>query len=173
MTAGPTLVLGGARSGKSRMAESLVTGLPGPWTYIATARALDAEMADRIAHHRAGRIPGWVTVEEPLDLAGALSAAGGTGRPVLIDCLTLWLTNIILAGRDVPAECRLLLGTLSLLPVPTVVVANEVGLGIVPGDALSRLFRDHAGRLNQDVAAIARRVLFMAAGLPLTLKEVP
>lgn len=165
-----TLVLGGARSGKSRMAESLITEMPGPWTYIATAQALDAEMLDRIRYHRADRAPGWVTAEEPLELLDVLSAANRSGRPMLIDCLTLWLTNLILAGRDVTAECARLLEMLPRLTVPTVLVGNEVGLGIVPDNALSRQFRDHAGRLHQDIARIADQVLFMAAGLPMKLK---
>lgn len=165
-----TLVLGGARSGKSRMAESLITALPGPWTYIATAQAFDAEMRDRIRSHRADRAPGWVTVEEPLELPAVLKTAGRQGRPVLVDCLTLWLTNILLDGRDVPAQGARLLDLLPRLTVPAVLVGNEVGLGIVPDNRLSRLFRDHAGRLHQDIARIADHVLFMAAGLPLTLK---
>lgn len=164
------LVLGGARSGKSRMAESLITEMPGPWTYIATAQALDAEMRDRIRHHRADRAPGWVTAEEPLELLDVLSIADRSGRPILVDCLTLWLTNLILAGRDVAGECARLLAMLPHLTVPTVMVGNEVGLGIVPDNALSRQFRDHAGRLHQDIARIADQVLFMAAGLPMKLK---
>lgn len=165
-----TLVLGGARSGKSRMAESLVTAHPGPWTYIATAQAFDQEMRERIRHHQADRGEGWVTVEEPLDLVGALIRADGAGRPLLVDCLTLWLTNTMLDGRDVAVETGRLLDLLPRLSVPAVLVGNEVGLGIVPDNKLSRLFRDHAGRLHQDIARIAGKVLFMAAGLPMQLK---
>ncbi|MFV3125992.1 bifunctional adenosylcobinamide kinase/adenosylcobinamide-phosphate guanylyltransferase [Niveispirillum sp. KHB5.9] len=165
-----TLVLGGARSGKSRMAESLITGLPGPWTYIATAQAFDEEMRERIRHHRGDRGEGWVTIEEPMDLVGALTRADAAGRPVLVDCLTLWLTNIMLEGRDVAAESARLLDMLGQLAVPAVMVGNEVGLGIVPDNRLSRLFRDHAGRLHQDIARVADKVLFMAAGLPMHLK---
>lgn len=165
-----TLILGGARSGKSRKAEELVTALPAPWIYIATAQAFDAEMQDRIRVHQGGRAEGWVTVEEPLDLVTALTRANGTDRPVLVDCLTLWLTNIMLADRDVEAEAMRLMHLLPTLRVPVVLVGNEVGLGIVPDNRLSRLFRDHAGRLHQDIARIAGKVLFMAAGLPMTLK---
>lgn len=166
-----TLIIGGARSGKSGQAEQTITSLPGPWTYIATAQALDAEMQDRIRHHRADRAAGWITVEEPLDLTGALRAADLAGHPVLVDCLTLWLTNVMLAGGDVDAECAGLLELLPTLTVPCVLVGNEVGLGIVPDNELSRRFRDHAGRLHKDIAQIAGRVLFMAAGLPMVLKE--
>ncbi|SNS79711.1 MULTISPECIES: bifunctional adenosylcobinamide kinase/adenosylcobinamide-phosphate guanylyltransferase [unclassified Azospirillum] len=173
MTARLTLVLGGARSGKSAMAERLVTGLPGPWTYIATAQAFDEEMRQRIRQHQADRVPGWQTLEEPMDLAGALASSAAAG-PVLVDCLTLWLTNLMLAGRDIPAERARLLALLPTLPAPVVLVGNEVGLGIVPENKLARQFRDHAGRLHQDIARIADRVLFMAAGLPLALKgEAP
>ena len=162
------LVLGGARSGKSRQAEALVTSLPAPWIYIATAEAHDAEMAERIAAHRATRAPGWRTVEAPLDLAAALAEAGA--RPVLVDCLTLWLTNLLLAGHDIAAAQDDLLAALARREAPTVLVSNEVGLGIVPDNALARRFRDAAGRLNQRVAAIAYHALFIAAGLPIRLK---
>lgn len=167
---GLTLILGGARSGKSRKAEELVTALPAPWVYIATAQAFDGEMQDRIRVHQGDRAEGWVTVEEPLDLVAALSRANATGRPVLVDCLTLWLTNIMLDGRDVQQETARLLDLLPSLTAPVVLVGNEVGLGIVPDNRLSRLFRDHAGRLHQDIARIADKVLFMAAGLPMMLK---
>ncbi|KPF81911.1 adenosylcobinamide kinase [alpha proteobacterium AAP38] len=170
ITPGITLILGGARSGKSRMAEQLVTALPGPWVYIATAQAFDAEMQDRIRQHQGGRAEGWVTVEEPLDLVAALTRANATARPVLVDCLTLWLTNVMLAGREVEAEAARLIDLLPGLTVPVVLVGNEVGLGIVPDNRLSRLFRDHAGRLHQDIARIADKVLFLAAGLPMQLK---
>jgi adenosylcobinamide kinase/adenosylcobinamide-phosphate guanylyltransferase len=165
-----TFVLGGARSGKSRFAEGLVTALPAPWVYVATGEARDAEMAERIAQHAARRGPGWVTREVPLGLAGLLQD-GSTGRPMLIDCLTLWLSNVMLAERDVEAERELLVGALSVAPGPIVVVSNEVGLGIVPDNALARAFRDEQGRLNAAVAAAADTVVLMAAGLPLTLKQ--
>lgn len=163
-----TLVLGGARSGKSGYAESIITALPAPWVYIATAQAFDEEMRNRIAAHRAQRKAGWTTVEAPLDVSGALVAA--TGRPVLVDCLTLWLTNLLLCGRDVAAATARLDAALDARDAPTVLVANEVGLGIVPDNALARDFRDHAGRLNQHLAALANSVLFLVAGLPVRVK---
>jgi adenosyl cobinamide kinase/adenosyl cobinamide phosphate guanylyltransferase len=159
-----TFVLGGARSGKSAHAEALVAAMPAPWRYIATAQAFDDEMRARIADHRARRDERWRTVEAPLDLATALD----TPEPALVDCLTLWLTNLLLADRqpDWPA----LLAALDARRAPTVIVSNEVGLGIVPDNALARAFRDEAGRLHQLVAARADRVLFMVAGLPMVLK---
>ncbi|HEY0524405.1 MAG TPA: bifunctional adenosylcobinamide kinase/adenosylcobinamide-phosphate guanylyltransferase [Stellaceae bacterium] len=171
-----TLVLGGARSGKSRHAESLVEASGLARAYIATAQALDAEMAERIRHHRERRAgAGWTTIEAPLDLSGALATAARPGRAVLVDCLTLWLTNVLLRAEDggggVAAEIAALADRLPRLEGPVVLVANEVGLGIVPDNALARAFRDHAGRLNQAVAAAAQRVVFVAAGLPLVLKD--
>ncbi len=162
-----SLVLGGARSGKTAYAEKLICAMPAPWIYCATAQALDDEMRDRIAHHRARRVEGWITVETPLDLAEAVAAHE---HPILVDCLTLWLTNIMLAGRDVSAETAKLLAAVEATKAAIVFVSNEVGLGIVPDNALARQFRDHAGRLNQGIAKIANHVVFMAAGLPLVLK---
>ncbi|MGE0095800.1 MAG: bifunctional adenosylcobinamide kinase/adenosylcobinamide-phosphate guanylyltransferase [Alphaproteobacteria bacterium] len=164
-----TLVLGGARSGKSRYAEALVRKAGGG-IYLATAQALDGEMAARIARHRAERGRGWTTVEEPLELAAALERGAQAGQPILVDCLTLWLSNLMGAGRAVKPETAQLLAALKSLSVPVVFVSNEVGLGIVPDNALARAFRDEAGRLNQAVAAAADRVVFLAAGLPLVLK---
>lgn len=164
-----TLVLGGARSGKSRYAETLVREAGGG-VYLATAQALDGEMAARIARHRAERGDGWTTVEEPLELAAALERSACAGRPILVDCLTLWLSNLMGAGRAAGPETVRLLTVLKPLQVPVVFVSNEVGLGIVPDNALARVFRDEAGRLNQAVAATADRVVFLAAGLPLILK---
>ncbi len=164
-----TLVLGGARSGKSRYAETLVREAGGG-VYLATAQALDGEMAARIARHRADRGQGWTTIEEPLELAAALERGAQAGHPILVDCLTLWLSNLMGAGRAVEAETARLLTALKSLAVPVVFVSNEVGLGIVPDNALARAFRDEAGRLNQAVAAAANRVVFLAAGLPLVLK---
>lgn len=164
-----TLVLGGARSGKSRHAEAMVEACAPPWTYIATAQAYDDEMRDRIAEHRARRGKRWTTVDAPLDTASVLAGIAD-GRPVLLDCLTLWLTNIMLTGRDVDAECRNLVEVLGKPRGPWVVVSNEVGLGIVPDNALARRFRDAAGRLNQMVAAKADSVVFMVAGLPMKVK---
>ncbi len=163
------LVLGGARSGKSRYAETLIEAVGGG-VYLATAGALDAEMAERIRRHRERRGEIWTTLEEPLDIADALTAVAA-GRPVLVDCLTLWLSNLIAAGHDVERETDALIDALAQRAGPVIFVANEVGLGIVPENALARLFRDHAGRLNQRVAARADRVVFMAAGLPLLLKD--
>jgi adenosylcobinamide kinase/adenosylcobinamide-phosphate guanylyltransferase len=163
-----TLILGGARSGKSRHAEEIIQGLPPPWIYIATAQAFDDEMRDRIAEHRRRRGDDWRTIEAPIDLAGALAEAGG--RPVLIDCLTLWLTNLMLGDHSVAAEASVFEEALARLSAPTVLVSNEVGLGLVPETPLGRSFRDEAGRLNQRIAAKAGRVLFMVAGLPMTVK---
>ena len=164
-----TFILGGARSGKSAHAERLVSKFPAPWTYVATAQAFDEEMSERIALHRARRDDRWRTVDAPLDLAGTLDAMEA-GKPVLVDCLTLWLSNQMLADRDIDAECARLVTVLSRPNGPWFVVANEVGLGIVPDNALARRFRDAAGRLNQQVAACAERVLFMVAGLPMKVK---
>lgn len=165
-----TLILGGARSGKSRYAEGLVTALPPPWIYIATAEAGDAEMAARIAHHAARRGPGWVTHEAPLALTETLRMLGADGAPVLVDCLTLWLSNMLLAERDLDRASAELRTALSGMPGPVVAVSNEVGMGIVPDNALARAFRDAQGRLNAALAADADRVVLMAAGLPLVLK---
>jgi adenosylcobinamide kinase/adenosylcobinamide-phosphate guanylyltransferase len=172
MTAGDlTFVLGGARSGKSRHAEAAIRGKgPGPWLYVATGQAFDDEMTARIARHRADRGEGWITVEAPHDLAATLRAAGSERLPILVDCLTLWLSNRLLAAADVEAESRDLVDALAGLRVPAVVVSNEVGLGIVPDNALSRAFRDAAGRLHQAVAARADHVVLVVAGLPLVVK---
>ena len=168
------LVLGGARSGKSRHAEALTMAAgPAPWVYIATAEAGDEEMRTRISHHRERRGPGWHTVEAPLDLCGALSGATGVGSCILVDCLTLWLANLMAADRDLAAEQAALTDVLQSVSraVPVVLVSNEVGLGIVPDNALARAFRDAAGRLNQAVAAACDHAVFMAAGLPMILKS--
>lgn len=164
-----TLVLGGARSGKSRYAEALVEAAAPRGLYCATAEAGDDEMRARIAAHRARRGPLWQTIEAPLDLAGAIAVALPE-RPLLIDCLTLWLSNLLLAGRSPDAEFATLRASLRDAAGPIVLVANEVGLGLVPETPLGRRFRDEAGRLNQSIAAIAERVVFIAAGLPLVLK---
>jgi adenosylcobinamide kinase/adenosylcobinamide-phosphate guanylyltransferase len=164
-----TLLIGGARSGKSRHAEHLMTQHPAPWAYIATAEAYDKEMRERIALHRGQRGEGWHTIDAPLDLVGAINAVPG-GRPMLIDCLTLWLTNHMLADHDVVAECAKLTQCLSKPRGPWFVVSNEVGQGIVPDNALARRFRDAAGRLNQQVAAVGDTVILMVAGLPLKVK---
>lgn len=166
-----TLVLGGARSGKSRFAEALAMATGLHRLYLATAQAWDAEMAARIADHRARRAgQGWVTVEEPLDLAAALRGRARADSVILVDCLTLWLTNAMLAGRDAAVEGDALVTALAGRAGPVILVSNEVGLGIVPDNALARAFRDHAGRLHQRLAAAADAVHLMVAGLPLTLK---
>ena len=165
-----SLILGGARSGKSRHAEAMVTQTPGPWHYLATGQGLDDEMAARISRHRTDRATGWITTEEPLALADALGRIATGPAPVLVDCLTLWLSNLMLDGKDPEAETDSLLRALADLKAPIVLVANEVGLGIVPDNALARAFRDAAGRLNPRIAARADRVVFVAAGLPLVLK---
>jgi adenosylcobinamide kinase/adenosylcobinamide-phosphate guanylyltransferase len=173
-----TLVLGGARSGKSTHAEKLATGSlhgapPQPAVYLATAQAGDVEMATRIVAHRARRGANWTTLEEPLKLDEALASAASHGRPVLVDCLTLWLSNVMLGGGDVDESTDGLLHTLDGYAVPVVFVSNEVGLGIVPDTPLGRAFRDAQGRLNMRLADRADRVILMTAGLPLTLKDRP
>ena len=164
-----TLVLGGARSGKSRHAETLIEALPAPWVYIATAQAYDDEMRARIAEHRARRSQDWRTVDAPMVLPEALRAVP-SGQPVLVDCLTLWLTNLILAERDIAIATGELMAACREAQGPVVLVSNEVGLGIVPENALARRFRDEAGRLHQRLASQAERVVFMVAGLPMQVK---
>ena len=159
-----TFVLGGARSGKSRHAEALVQAHPPPWRYVATAQAFDGEMRARIADHRARRDARWITVEAPLDLVAALPV----DAPVLVDCLTLWTSNLLLAERE--PDWPGLLAALDERDAPTVLVSNEVGLGIVPDNALARRFRDVAGVLHQRVAARAERVVLMVAGIAMVVK---
>ena len=173
-----SLVLGGARSGKSTHAEKMATGSlhgapPQPAVYIATAEAGDVEMATRIMAHRARRGAGWTTIEEPLRLGEALEAAAAHGRPVLVDCLTLWLSNLMQAGADLDEAADDLVRALEGYAVPVVFVSNEVGLGIVPDTPLGRAFRDAQGRLNMRMAQRADRVVLMAAGLPLIMKDRP
>ena len=163
-----TLVLGGARSGKSRFAESLAPA-EGPKTYIATAEALDDEMRQRIAHHKERRGGGWQTVEAPLELAEAVMA-DRTGF-VLVDCVTIWLSNLMQRELDVRAAVAGLGTALQACPARVVLVSNEVGLSIVPENALARRFRDEQGFANQRLAEVADEVFFVAAGLPLTLKS--
>jgi adenosyl cobinamide kinase/adenosyl cobinamide phosphate guanylyltransferase len=163
-----TLIIGGARSGKSSHAEQIIRALPPPWTYIATGQAFDDEMRERIAEHRRRRSEGWQTIEAPTDLGGALARAADS--PVLIDCLTLWLTNLMLGEHDIPAALSTFEAALERRAAPTVLVSNEVGMGIVPETPLGRRFRDEAGRLNQRMAAKAERVLLTVAGLPMTVK---
>jgi len=170
-----TLILGGARSGKSRYAESLIVTLPPPWLYVATAEAGDEEMAARISAHRTRRGPDWLTVEAPRHLVAALQKAGSA--PAVVDCLTLWLSNLMLADIDIDAETAHLERALAAAAAPVILVANEVGSGIVPDHPLGRKFRDLQGMLNQRMAARADCVVLMVAGLPLAvkgaLKETP
>jgi adenosylcobinamide kinase / adenosylcobinamide-phosphate guanylyltransferase len=166
-----TLVLGGARSGKSAFAEILVRDSGLARIYLATATAEDDEMKARVAHHRAQRGDGWITIEEPLALVDALTREATRGRAVLVDCLTLWLSNLMLAGRDPEIESRRLTRFLGVAKYPVIFVSNEVGLGLVPETPLGRRFRDAQGRLNQLVAACVPNVVFIAAGLPLWLKK--
>lgn len=162
-----TLILGGARSGKTARALSLC---PPPHCYIATAEPGDAEMAERIAVHRAERGESWGLSETLLDLTGAIGAEAAEGRSLLVDCLTLWLSNLLHAECDPRAETETLVAALEEAPGRIVLVSNEIGLGLVPMEALSRRFRDEQGWLNQRIAAVADRVEFIAAGLPLVLK---
>ena len=164
-----SFVTGGARSGKSRYAERLCRASGLTRRYIATAQAFDTEMAERIAQHQSDRGADWHSIESPLDLAPALAEAKADSV-TLIDCATLWLTNHLLAGHDLEAEGRRLIAALQAAAGPVVVVSNEVGWGIVPGDALTRQFRDAQGRLNQNLAAAADLAVAVMAGLPLALK---
>jgi adenosylcobinamide kinase/adenosylcobinamide-phosphate guanylyltransferase len=163
-------VLGGARSGKSRHAEQLALASGLAPVYVATAQALDGEMARRIAAHRARRGAAWQTIEEPLALVGTLQRACAPERIVLVDCLTLWLTNLMVAERDVEAESAQLLRALPGRSGPLVLVSNEVGQGITPDNAMARRFIDHAGWLHQGIAEQADAVVLMTAGLPQRLK---
>ncbi|WP_283194413.1 bifunctional adenosylcobinamide kinase/adenosylcobinamide-phosphate guanylyltransferase [Rhizobium sp. AN80A] len=169
-TASSTLILGGARSGKSRFAEQRVIDSGLERHYVATGRAWDEEMRARIDQHKADRGDLWTTHEEPLDLVGQLAAIDGGGRAVLVDCLTLWVTNLMMEERDMAAEFAALAAHVPRAKARLVIVSNEVGLGIVPDNRMAREFRDHAGRLHQMIAAVAADVYFIAAGLPLKMK---
>jgi len=163
------LITGGARSGKSTRAEARARAFPGQPVYVATAEALDGEMEARIARHRARRGTDWIEREVPLDLVAALVASDGGGAR-LVDCLTLWLSNLMHAERNWEREVTELAAALPRLNSPVVLVTNEVGLGIVPDNALARSFRDAAGIMNQNIAAVADEVEFIVAGLPMKLK---
>ncbi|MDL2407930.1 bifunctional adenosylcobinamide kinase/adenosylcobinamide-phosphate guanylyltransferase [Rhizobium calliandrae] len=170
-TSRAVLVLGGARSGKSRLAEKLISDTGLERHYLATGQAWDDEMRDRIAQHRADRGDLlWTTHEEPLDLTARLAAIDGEGRAVLVDCLTLWVTNLMMAERHIATEFAALTEFLPGAKSRLVLVSNEVGLGIVPENPMARAFRDHAGRLHQMIAAASAEVYFIAAGLPLKMK---
>ncbi|MDY8109540.1 bifunctional adenosylcobinamide kinase/adenosylcobinamide-phosphate guanylyltransferase [Fulvimarina sp. 2208YS6-2-32] len=165
-------VLGGARSGKSAYAERRARDTGLSLTYLATSQIFDAEMAERVSRHRSERAgDGWTTIEEPLALGETLSRVAVPGGVVLVDCLTLWVTNLMMAERDVSADVDRLVGLIEGgLGGPVIFVSNETGLGIVPDNKMARDFRDHAGRLNQRIAAVAGEVVFVAAGLALVLK---
>lgn len=163
-------VLGGARSGKTSHALRAAEALGLDRVYVATASAGDEEMASRIGRHKAERGAGWATIEEEIDLPRILVRESAPGRILLVDCLTLWLSNILFAELDIDAMSAALIGGLQRAKGPIILVSNEVGLGIVPDNALSRRFRDAQGRLNQQVAGACERVVFVAAGLPLVLK---
>ncbi|HUB90869.1 MAG TPA: bifunctional adenosylcobinamide kinase/adenosylcobinamide-phosphate guanylyltransferase [Dyella sp.] len=169
-----TLILGGARSGKSALAERLAVEGGREVVYVATAQSGDAEMAARIAHHRARRPQQWLCVEEPIHLADVLREHARAHRCILVDCLTLWLSNVLGHGDEhaFERERARLLDALPTLPGDLLMVSNEVGLGIVPLGELTRRFVDEAGRLHQSLATLSGRVLFVAAGLPLALKGI-
>ena len=167
------LILGGARSGKSAYAQSLAESYGSERLYLATAEAGDDEMAARIARHRADRRGGWATLEEPLEVARALGAEARPGRVVVVDCLTLWLSNLMLAGRDPSAAIAGLAGAIRALAGPAILVSNEIGLGIVPEHKLGREFRDWQGRANREIAQACDAAVFIAAGLPVPLKPAP
>jgi adenosylcobinamide kinase/adenosylcobinamide-phosphate guanylyltransferase len=164
------LILGGQRSGKSRFGEELVLASGRRPVYIATATAGDVEMAERISHHRARRSPLWTIIEEPLDLPEAVRRAATPDSAVLVDCLTLWLSNLIGAGRDADAASRELTVVLGEAAGTVALVSNEVGLGIIPNNPLARQFADAQGRLNQTVAGAVSRVVLMVAGIPTLVK---
>lgn len=170
-----TLILGGVRSGKSQLAESLATHSGKPVTYIATAAAGDGEMRARIAAHRARRAPDWTVVEEPIRLGAALATHGANGAFVLVDCLTLWLTNLLVAADEVQfaRERDALLTALARFDDDIALVSNETGMGIMPLGELTRRFGDEAGRLHQKLAQRCERVVLTVAGLPLILKGEP
>lgn len=168
---GSVFVLGGARSGKSFFAEQLAFDSGLERHYVATGRAYDDEMRARIHAHQAQRGEGWWTHEEPLDLVGTLRAFDAPGRVILVDCLTLWVTNLMMeAEHTIDRQARLLAEHIGQASARLIVVSNEVGLGIVPENGMARAFRDHAGRLHQQVAAVAGEVHFIAAGLSLKMK---
>lgn len=170
MTGHSLFVLGGARSGKSRYAQQRAEALGGRPIYIATAEAHDEEMRDRIARHREARDGRWQTIEAPLDLPAAIDALNAPGAVVLVDCLTLWITNLLLAGRDIGRAADMLCAASRRFNGRLILVSNEVGFGIVPDNALARRFRDEGGRANQMVAAVADEVQLVVAGLPMRLK---
>jgi adenosylcobinamide kinase/adenosylcobinamide-phosphate guanylyltransferase len=169
-----TLVIGGCRSGKSSYAQALAEEIPGKKLYLATCIPQDEEMHARVGMHQDQRGPDWDTLEEPVKLAAAIKQKSGDYGVILIDCLTLWTSNILLSEEGVPGlekERGALLLSLKASGCPVILVSNEVGTGIVPENRLARLYRDEAGRVNQRVAATADRVVWMVAGIPVTIKE--
>lgn len=164
-------VLGGARSGKSRYAQTRAEATGLDRLFVATAQAFDDEMRERIARHRGERGDRWTTIEAPIDLAVVIDGHGRADQVMLIDCLTLWTSNLLLADRDITAATDELVAAIARASGPIILVANEAGLGIVPDNGLARRFRDEAGIVNQRVAAACAEVQFLAAGLPLTLKS--
>ena len=170
LTQGITFVLGGARSGKSKFAEDLVLSSGLKPVYLATARTKDEEMSERIAIHQERRGNEWITIEEPLALADAINNEAHEGRVILVDCLTLWVTNLMMEEADVVRECQSLCEALKQSSAPIVLVSNETGLGIIPDNKMAREFGDLAGEVNQKIASVADEVFFIAAGLPLVLK---
>jgi len=168
------LFIGGARSGKSRLAqchaEAIASGANTALFFLATAQAFDDEMQDRIARHQVDRDARWQTVECPIDLSHAIAANDGNGRVLLVDCLTLWTSNLLLTAADIPAATDSLCAAVAAAQGHIILVTNEVGMGIVPDNALARQFRDAAGRVNQAVAAAAQSVRFVTAGLCLNIK---
>lgn len=167
-----TLILGGTRSGKSSFAQRLAEENGGEWIYIATAEAFDAEMADRINRHRKDRAPNWQTVEENRNIANVIRDKSSRGTILLIDCLTLWLSNLMMAKADIETEVDNLLSALDRAQGSVILVSNEVGSGIVPESPLGREFRDESGRMNQRIAATVQEVALITAGLPLWLKRI-
>ena len=167
-----TLVLGGARSGKSQFAEQLICSMPPPFFYVATAEPRDLEMTERIDQHKMRRGPDWQTLEVPLDLNETLKYLDKAGAVILVDCLTLWLSNLMLTHCDIEKAIASLCNTLSEAQGHIVLVSNEVGQGIVPDNDMARQFRDLAGYMHQDIVAVAQSVVMVIAGLPLTLKQL-
>ena len=170
-------ILGGAKSGKSGYALAAAESLAPRRVFVATAQAYDSEMRERIARHQEERGPSWRTVEEPLDISGVLRRESRPGQVIVVDCLTLWLSNLMtqeaVDKAQLPARFQGLAAAVEACAAPVILVANEVGLGIVPENALARAYRDQAGALNQLMAKTAGRVVFVAAGLPLMLKGDP
>lgn len=163
-------ISGGARSGKSRLAQQMAEAMEGRHIFVATAQAYDAEMADRIRRHQQDRDQRWESVEAPLDLASTITLYGQASSILLVDCITLWLTNHMLAGNDLDGERDRLCAAMAECSARLILVSNEVGMGIVPDNALARQFRDEAGRTNQQLAALAQQAYFTVSGIPMRLR---